>query len=128
MCQVTAGRAASRPRWGWLYAACLVPLTALAAVETVAPPTGLRTVLRSFLAVATLAALVLWIRLNRMAFDLQNWCDCAASTITIRVVESRRPPDRDTSRPDAWPDSPGRRRLASPRAVVTIREPRVKIP
>ena len=91
MCE-TASRAIGRPRWGWLYCATLPPLAALAVVEAVAPPNALRIVLRSALALAALAGMARWTRVNRAAFDLQDWCACAAGTITVRVIESRRPP------------------------------------
>jgi hypothetical protein len=32
-----------------------------------------------------------WIRVNRVALDQQDWCECAADTLTVRVIPSRRP-------------------------------------
>ncbi len=103
MCE-TSARTVGRPRWGWLYAATLPPLAALAVVETTTPPNVLRTVLRYALALAALAAMALWIRANRAAFDLQDWCECAAGTITVRVIESRRP--AASERPDPLEPAP----------------------
>ena len=37
------------------------------------------------------ATMSVWLRANRPAFDLQNWCDCAGQRMTIRVIESRLP-------------------------------------
>ena len=96
MCET---RAIGRPGWGWLYGTTLPPLAALTLVEAVMPPNVLRTVLRYALAMATVAGMALWIRAHRVAIDLQNWCDCAASTITVRVIESRRPASVDRSDP-----------------------------
>lgn len=90
MCETTS-RASGRPRWGWLYGAALPPLAALAIVEAATLPNVLRIVLRCTLALAALIGIVLWIRANRPAFDLLEWCNCAAATITVRVLESRRP-------------------------------------
>ena len=90
MCE-TSSRAIGRPRWGWLYAAALAPLGALAIVEVATPPNPLRIVLRSALALTALAGMAVWARANRAAFDLQNWCECAAATITVRVIESHPP-------------------------------------
>jgi hypothetical protein len=89
MC-ATSPRAIGRPRWGWLYGTVLPPLAGLAVVEAAGPPNLVRTLLRSVLALAALVGMALWVRANRAAFDLQEWCDCASSTITVRVIESRR--------------------------------------
>jgi hypothetical protein len=97
MCE-TSSRAIGRPRWGWLYGATVSPLAALAVVEMLTPPNVLRTVLRYTLTLATLAGMAFWIRASRAAFDLQEWCECAAGTITVRVIESRRPVGGE------WPD------------------------
>ena len=35
--------------------------------------------------------MALWTRLNRRALDQLGWCECAAATITVRVIPSRRP-------------------------------------
>src|SRR3989442_13198100 len=36
-------------------------------------------------------AMALWTRLNRRALDQLGWCECAAATITVRVIPSDRP-------------------------------------
>jgi hypothetical protein len=53
-------------------------------------------VVRCALILAVFVGMALWIRSNRPAFDLQQWCECAPATITVRVIESRRSlrPDR----------------------------------
>jgi hypothetical protein len=105
----SAGRssAAARPRWGWLYGATLPWLTALAAAE-IAGPAGIpRMVLRVVLTLGAFAGMAVWIRANRAALDLLDWCDCASRTITVREVRS-------------WPDA-GRRPLPAP--VPAVAEP-----
>jgi hypothetical protein len=89
MCE-TPSRTVGRPGWGWLYGVTLPPLAALAVVEAATPPTLLRIVLRSALALVALGGMAVWIRANRIAFDLQHWCACAPGTITVRVIESHR--------------------------------------
>ena len=42
-------------------------------------------------ALGTLGGMALWVHSNRAAVDLQDWCDCAGRTMTIRVIESHRP-------------------------------------
>ena len=48
------------------------------------------------LALGAMAGMAAWLRGSRPALDLAQWCACAASTVTVRVIESRRP-----SRPGA---------------------------
>jgi hypothetical protein len=94
MCDVTTrsrrARTIPRPRWGLLYGIATLMLAALAAVEFVASLGAAQTVLRCGLVLGGLGAIALWARLNRMALDQQNWCDCAAERITVRVILSRR--------------------------------------
>ncbi|PYM26198.1 MAG: hypothetical protein DMD78_04740 [Candidatus Rokuibacteriota bacterium] len=66
-------------------------MAALAAVEMASPPNAVRTILRFALALGTLGGMALWVHSNRAAVDLQDWCDCAGRTMTIRVIESHRP-------------------------------------
>jgi hypothetical protein len=101
MCDSTllAGRAITRPRWRVLYAVVCPPLAMLGVVEVAAPSTPVRTLLRLALVVGAVAAMAVWVRANRAALDLQDWCKCAASTITVRVIESRRPAASPRSEP-----------------------------
>ena len=80
-----------RLRWTCLYGVTVGQLVALAAVEMSAPPHPLRVVLRWSLALGTFVGMGLWVNSNRAAFDLEHWCACAPDTITVRIVESRRP-------------------------------------
>jgi hypothetical protein len=99
MCEASARmpRRGQRPRWCALYGAGLLPLAALAVVEAVSPAGALRMALRCTCTTGAFALLALWIRSNRAALDLQQWCACAPATVTVRVVESRlldaRPPE-----------------------------------
>lgn len=87
----THSPATGRPCWGVLYALALSQLTALAVVELSGPPNALRLTLRWGLALGALATVAAWLRRNRAAIDLQDWCACAPQLITVRVIESRRP-------------------------------------
>ena len=93
MCDVTGrsrlAQRTSRPRWGLLYATTALMLAALAAVEFVASPGTSQTLLRSGLVLGGFGAMALWARLNRRALDQLGWCECAAATITVRVIASR---------------------------------------
>jgi len=90
MCD-TPRAAVSRPRWGTLYGTPVPPLAALAVLEVAGPPNAVRTALRLVLALGAFAGMAMWVRSNRAAFDLADWCDCAGRTVTVRVIESYRP-------------------------------------
>ena len=85
------GSAIMRPRWSTLYASVFPQLAALGAVEVVQSSSVIRVVFRCVLALGIFATMSVWLRANRPAFDLQNWCDCAGQRMTIRVIESRLP-------------------------------------
>jgi hypothetical protein len=100
------GSAVVRPRWGLLYGAAFSPLAALAVVEASVPPNGVRTLLRFTLAISAIAGMAVWVRASRTALDMLDWCACAGATVSMRVIESRRPslftePDAPTPLP-AW--------------------------
>jgi hypothetical protein len=86
----TRGRGAVNvgPRWGLLYIGTLSQLAALGAAEAVHSPHLLRVTLRCLLAVGIFATMSVWLRTNRPALDLQDWCDCAGARMTIRVIDS----------------------------------------
>jgi hypothetical protein len=94
MCDTTSegarGSVVVRPRWGLLYGTALPQLAALGALEVVQSPHAIRIALRCLLALGVFATMSVWLRANRPAFDLQNWCDCAGDRMTIRVIDSRR--------------------------------------
>src|SRR5262245_7686748 len=77
-----------RPRWGLLYVIALLGLITLAIGDVASPETA-RLTLDGALAGGALAAIAFWVRGNRTALDLQNWCECAADKMTVRVILSR---------------------------------------
>ena len=104
MCDTTSqaarGSVGGQPSWGFLYAATLPQLVALGVIEVTQSPQAVRIALRGLLALGVSLAMSAWLRANRPAFDLQDWCDCAGQQMTVRVIESRRP------RPVAFPIDP----------------------
>ncbi len=106
MCDSTllAEDAVTRPRWRVLYGVVCLPLAMLGIVEVAAPPAPVRTLLRLALVLGAFAAMAVWGRANRTALDLQAWCACAASTVTVRVIGSPRP--SAPPRSDPFPASP----------------------
>jgi hypothetical protein len=93
MCDVAMrtgrGRERFAPRWGVLYAVATPPILALVALEAGHIPHAARTILRCLVALGVFVAMGIWLRANRAAFDLQNWCDCAGQRLTVRIIESR---------------------------------------
>jgi hypothetical protein len=49
-----------------------------------------RTALQCGLVFGGFAAMAHWTRRNRAALDHLEWCDCASSQVTMRVIPSRR--------------------------------------
>src|SRR5436190_14088531 len=78
------------PRWGVLYGVVFLGLLALT-IGDMAAPSIARPVLDTLLAIAALGGIFLWVRGNRTALDQQDWCACAAATLTVRVIPSSRP-------------------------------------
>jgi len=76
--QATA--ASPRPRWGQLYGIAILGLLALAAGDVASPRTA-RSTLDAVLGGAALVAMATWVRGNRTALDLQDWCACASDTV-----------------------------------------------
>ena len=95
MCNETRAWAdAQRPprvRWSRLYGILAVMASALMSVELFGQPGQARAALRGSIALAAFAAMALWVRANRAAFDYADWCECAAEKITVRVIPSSRP-------------------------------------
>jgi len=105
MCAGGPGRI-PRPRWGLLYGLVILSLAGLGVEQVIVSPGALRTVAGATLALAVFATMALWVRVNRVALDQQEACDCAWEKVTVRVVMSRRPA------PAGFP-LPPRRRLTA---------------
>ena len=88
--------AMARPRWTALYGIAAFGVAALAVTEIVAAAV-VRPALESVVGAAAFVAIAVWLRRNRAALDQQDWCECAAETLAVRVIPSRRPePVRST--------------------------------
>ena len=83
-----------RPRWGLLYGIVLAGLAGLTVTDVAAGPIA-RPALESVAAGAVLIGVATWIRGNRVALDQQDWCECAAESLTVRVIASRRRSEPD---------------------------------
>ena len=103
--RATGGSRVARPHWGLLYMTAIPQLAALGAVEAIQSSQATRVALRCLLALGMFATMLVWLRANRPAIDLQDWCDCAGERMTIRVIESHRP-SAVPSRPQPAPLAP----------------------
>jgi hypothetical protein len=84
-----------RPGWGGLYAIVVAAFAACAAVELAVPGPALQAAGERAIAAVAFAVMVQWVWVNRVAFDLLDWCACASKSVTVRVItseRSRRPP------------------------------------
>lgn len=80
-----------RPRWARLHGILLVSATALFLIETRLSAPALRVTLESVTAALLFIAMAWWVRANRAALDLREWCACAGARVTVRVIESAPP-------------------------------------
>ena len=78
----------ARPRWLRLYALAGFMLGALLVTQALIAGGTERTTLQCGLVFAGFAAMLRWTRHNRAAFDHLDWCHCASSRVTMRVIPS----------------------------------------
>jgi hypothetical protein len=74
-------------RWGGLYAIVLAAFAATSFVATSLPggwAVGITVVIFAVGGIGVMR----YLAMQRVALDLSDWCDCAASTLTIRIVAS----------------------------------------
>jgi hypothetical protein len=98
-----------RPGWAGLYALAGFMLGALWLAQGLVAAGAERTLLECGLVLGGFAAMVQWARRNRAALDHLDWCDCASSRVTVRVIPSGR---EQPARPR--PERPPRPRGAEP--------------
>jgi hypothetical protein len=77
------------PAWSGLYVLAALMLGALFLAQTMLAASAERTFLQCGLVLSGFAAMVAWARRNRTALDHMDWCDCARSRTTVRVIPSR---------------------------------------
>jgi hypothetical protein len=79
-----------RPRWSRLYLVAGGMLGVLLIVQALVSAGTERTALQCGLILTGFGAMVQWARRNRAALDHLDWCECASSQTTIRVIPSGR--------------------------------------
>jgi len=78
----------ARPRWLKLYALAGLMLGALLLAQALMVAGTERTVLQCGLVLGGFVAMGRWTRRNRAALDHLDWCACASSQVTMRVIRS----------------------------------------
>lgn len=77
----------TRVRWAGLYAIVLAAFAATSFVATSLPAGSAVGITVAIFAVAGIG-MMRYLATQRVALDLSDWCDCAASMLTIRIVPS----------------------------------------
>ena len=88
-----ANRMNRRPAWGWLYASAALALAPFVLVAKVVPEGAVRTLMEVVAALILIGALASWVRVNRIALELQGRRDCGWRQATMTAAESARPAD-----------------------------------
>ena len=95
-------KAPPRPGWSGLYALAGLMLGALLVAQLLVAVGLERTALQCGLVLGGFAAMVHWTRCNRAALDHLDWCDCASSRVTVRMIPSGRGETARTRSVGAW--------------------------
>ena len=77
-----------RIRWGGLYAVVLSAFTAATTIAVVSPPGPWRIGVTLVVFSAAGIAIMKCLATQRLALDLSEWCECAKSTVTMRIVDA----------------------------------------
>ena len=88
--RVDGSKTPLRPRWSRLYLLAGLLLGVLWLVQALVSASAERTALECGLILGGFGSMVQWTRRNRAALDHLDWCECASSRITVRVIHSGR--------------------------------------
>ena len=77
------------PQWGRLYTSVLLGLVTLAVIEFRVAASPFRIALEAGVVAGVWGAVAMWGRANRVARDLDEWCECGRRGLTVRVIVSR---------------------------------------
>jgi hypothetical protein len=98
--RVEGSKTPPRPRWSRLYLLAGLMLGAMLLVQALVSAGTERTALQCGLVLGGFGSMVQWARRNRAALDHMDWCDCATSRTTVRVI----PAGREQPAPARYPD------------------------
>ena len=92
-----------RPHWAALYMT-LAGLGAASLVAELTVPLGVwRAATRWAFAALAFTTMVVWVRCEAVALEQTEWCGCASSTLTVRIVHSESFRSRRSSVPPRVP-------------------------
>ena len=91
----TRERLLPRPQWTILYGILVFGTSSAVTVEVFSPAGGARTALRWGVVIGGSLAIALWVRLNRVPLDTEDWCACAGEKMTVRVIRSTLPVEHE---------------------------------
>jgi hypothetical protein len=104
--RVEGSNTSPRPRWSMLYLRAGLMLGVLLIVQALVSAGAERTALECGLVLGGFGSMVQWTRRNRAALDHLDWCDCASSRMTVRVIRSGREQPAPARFTDiAWADA-----------------------
>lgn len=81
----------TRVRWAGLYAVLLSTCAATGTLAIASPAAPWRVGATVVVFIAAAIGMMRCLATQRVALDLCDWCDCARSTVTMRVVGAREP-------------------------------------
>jgi hypothetical protein len=113
----------ARPRWGLLYAIPALTAAGFFAVASAEPVSTPNTLLVAALTGLAFGAMAWWVRANRAALDQAEWCACASSTISVRVISSTATDartDPEAGRGPARPPDRPRVTTGEPSATLSV--------
>ena len=85
---VSPSAARIRPHWATLYMT-LAGIALATLLAEIATPFGVwRTATRWAFAALAITTMVVWVRCEAIALEQLEWCGCASSTLTVRIVRS----------------------------------------
>jgi hypothetical protein len=88
-----ANRLNRRPAWGWLYASAALALAPFVLVVKIVPEGAVRTLMEVIAALILIGALASWVRVNRIALELQGRRDCGWRQATMTAMAPERTDD-----------------------------------
>jgi len=79
-----------RPSWSGLYVRAGLMLAALWLAQAVTTAGAALVAIECAVVLGGFVSMAQWTWRNHVAFDHMDWCDCASSRVTVRVIASHR--------------------------------------
>jgi hypothetical protein len=112
-----------RPKWTALYSIVVLGTALVVAVEMFAAVGSARRALGWGIMVVAALAIAVWVRLNRVSLEAEDWCACAGKRMTIRVIPSTLRPAPNAAPPAAYQSTQDDPEVAERELEVSILTP-----